>query len=530
MANLDFNASRFKAWQGEPELKPSTGRVWSTLQQALFAYVDRGTGNAIVEAVAGSGKSTTGVEMVSRVKGSYIYLAFNKPIAEELKKKGVNARTFHSLTYMPVTTHKRTRNVETNKLSRLCDANLTGEDGALYGTFIQRLVGFGRNAGIGCLLPDVEQSWLDLATYNNLELDNDQADLGRGLELASNLLAWSNASPMIDFDDMLYLAVKDGLTLPKFDHVFIDEAQDTNAIQRAIVRKIMHPKSRLTAIGDPAQAIYGFRGADSNSMQLIKDEFNCESFPLSITYRCPVSVVNYARQWVDHIQSGPGALEGEVLELKYNWNAKTFQPNDLVVSRKTAPMISLAFRLLRERVAVQVMGREIGQGLKAMINRMNARGVDNLLAKLELYREREVQKALAKKEESKVEAIHDKIDTIVCLIEGMKETDRTIPALLGIVDTLFDEKHNSVILATIHKAKGLEADRVFWLNRSECPATWARQEWQRQQEVNLCYVAATRAKKSLIIIETEKGASVARNEAQKQAVIDSIRDTGPREE
>jgi len=58
-----------------------------------------------------------------------------------------------------------------------------------------------------------------------------------------------------------------------------------------------------------------------------------------------------------------------------------------------------------------------------------------------------------------------------------------------------------VTLATIHKSKGLEADRVWWLNASACPASWARQPWQKQQERNLCYVAATRAKAELVMFE-----------------------------
>lgn len=135
---------------------------------------------------------------------------------------------------------------------------------------------------------------------------------------------------------------------------------------------------------------------------------------------------------------------------------------------------------------------------------MNAKGVDHLLTKLDAYRDREVEKALAKKDDAKVEAIEDRIGAITCLIDSMPETERTIPALLNTIDSLFSDKKNAVVLATIHKSKGLEADRVFWLGRNECPAKWARQDWQKQQEVNLCYVAATRAKQALYTIEARQ--------------------------
>jgi DNA helicase-2/ATP-dependent DNA helicase PcrA len=508
MAKLDFNATRVTpAAPGADPIETQardTGRVWSPYQTNIFTFVESGAGTAVVEAVAGSGKTTTIVEALKRVRGSSIFLAFNKSIATELGKRGVNARTFHSLTYSPVMRHKRANEVTNDKLRRICDAKLTGDDGALYGAFITRLVGLGRQAGIGCLVPDVEQSWLDLVQYHDLELESEYADLGRALELASLLLQESNSSGMVDFDDMLYIAVKDGLSLPKFDFVFVDEAQDTNAIQRALLRKIMHKDSRMVAVGDPAQAIYGFRGADSNSLQLIVDEFNCTRLPLTISYRCPQAVVKYAQQWVSHIEAAPNAPEGEVQSLGTKWDTKVFQPGDLVVCRTTAPIIALAYKMLRTRVPVQVLGREIGQGLKALINKLNARGIEQVQSKLEAWRTREVEKAVAKKQDAKAEAINDKADAIVCLIEGLEETNRTVPALLRVIDDLFADKGAATVLSTIHKAKGLEAPRVFWLNSSQCPATWAKQDWQRQQEVNLCYVAVTRAQQTLVLIEGEK--------------------------
>jgi superfamily I DNA/RNA helicase len=45
---------------------------------------------------------------------------------------------------------------------------------------------------------------------------------------------------------------------------------------------------------------------------------------------------------------------------------------------------------------------------------------------------------------------------------------------------------------------------VFWLNSSQCPAKWAKSEWQVQQENNLCYVAVTRAKQTLVMIEEQR--------------------------
>lgn len=489
-----------------PDLVPQIGRIWSAYQQAIFAFIENETGNAVVEAVAGSGKSTTIVEGMSRIPSSKsaIFLAFNKAIAEDLKAKGVNARTFHSLTYSPVTRAKNTRNIEGKKLQLLIDQKLSGDDAFLYGNFIARLVGLGRQSGIGCLIADTQQAWLDLVQWHDLDLDSDKAELGRALDLASQLLNWSNADTRVDFDDLLYLAVKDGLALPTFDYVFVDEAQDTNAIQRALLRKIMHQGTRIIAVGDPSQAIYGFRGADSESLNMIAEEFNCKRLPLTVSYRCPVAVVEYARHWVSNIEAATDALQGEVLSLGTKWTTGDFTTGDLVVCRTTKPLISLCYKFLKVRVPARIMGREIGAGLKSLVGKLNAKGIENLVVKLNAWADRESEKAVAKKQEAKVEAINDKADALLCLIDGMAETNRTVPALLNIIDEMFSDTVGAITLATIHKAKGLEANRVLWLNSSQCPAKWAKTEWQQQQENNLCYVAVTRAKQTLVLIEEDR--------------------------
>lgn len=482
-----------------------TTRKWSKFQTAIFDYVKTGKGNAVVRAVAGSGKTTTIVEALHQVTGSSIFLAFNKAIAEELKSRGVNARTFHSLTYSPVLRTRNARMVTNDKISKIIDAKFAGEEIVLYGSIARKLVGLARQAGFGCLVNESEQEWMALIDHHALELDQEAADMATAIKMASNLLRWSNESPMIDFDDLLYFAVKDGIVLPKFDVVFVDEAQDTNAIQRAILRKIMHPKSRIIAVGDPAQAIYGFRGADSESLNLIAEEFDCVQLPLSISYRCPKAVVQYANQWVPEILAAPGAPAGEVISKGTEWKHTDFQAGDLVVCRKTAPLIALAYSFIRERKPVQVMGRDIGAGLKALVKRLNGRNLDDLESRLEAFRLREVEKALAAKNDAKAEATEDKCNSVLCLIEGTPE-DGTIADLNRAIDDLFADKAGAVVLATIHKAKGLEADRVWWLDRSQCPARWAKQAWQQEQEVHLCYVAATRAKRSLLLIETRKPA------------------------
>jgi DNA helicase-2/ATP-dependent DNA helicase PcrA len=513
MGNLGIDVSGVTPFEGADNISDQphdTERQWSSFQTSIFAFVESGTGNAIVEAVAGSGKSTTIVEAMKLVRGQAIFLAFNKAIADELKARGVNARTFHSLCF-GVVLKSMNAILEMDKLKKLIRENIsldsdvdsyTAQEERLYGSFAMRLVGLAKQVGMGFLTPDTFQAWVDICAHHDIEPESEAADLGRGIEIARHLLNLSNADrARVDFDDMLYIAVRDRLSLPKFDFIFVDEAQDTNMIQREILRMIMRPNSRMVAVGDPAQAIYGFRGADARSLHLIADEFKAQTLPLSISYRCATSVVSYAQQWVDHIMAREGAPEGQVIDRNVDWSPEDFSPNDLVVCRKTAPLISLAFKCIRFNVPAQVMGRDIGQGLKALIKKMNAPNIDKLYEKLQAYQEREVQKAMKDDDERKAESVRDRVGSLLFLIDALKEDRRDLQGLDAGIDYLFKDKANSVKLATIHKSKGLEADTVWWLGRSECPARWARQEWQQQEEIHLCYVAATRAKTNLYLIE-----------------------------
>lgn len=504
MAGLNLDLTNVKPHEGFGDVLNEgrdTATRWSEFQTSIFAFVESGHGNAIVEAVAGSGKSTTIIEAMKLVKGSSIFLAFNKAIAEELKNKGVNARTFHSLTFSPVMRFKGAQNPSFDKLRNLCRENMSSHDMKLYGAFAQKLVGLAKQQGVGFLTPDTMDTYQAICNHHDLEPDSDNADFTKALEYAQLLLQWSNESDDVDFDDMLYWAVKDNINLPKFDFVFVDEAQDTNMIQREILRKIMHSGSRIIAVGDPAQAIYGFRGADAESLQSIATEFNAVTLPLSISYRCPQAVVKYAQQWVSHIQAAPNAPEGLVQHHGDDWDPSMFLPDDLVICRKSAPLLTLAFRCIRQNIPVQILGKEIGEGLKTLIRKMNAKGLDQLTEKLQAYMMREVEKARKDDDERKIEAITDKVGCILFMIDGLKEDRRDIASLEAGIDYLFKDKSKCVTLCTLHKAKGLEAVRVFWLNRSECPATWARRPWQQVEEINLCYVAATRAKGELHCIE-----------------------------
>lgn len=478
----------------------------SPFQAAIFAAIAEPRGNLLIEAVAGSGKTTTIVEAAKLATGDAVFLAFNKAIATELQARlpsHFSARTFHSLCYTPVTRALKARSVTADKLQRILRGSWSPAARAKYASFATKLVGLARQVGIGCLVDDTDEAWFELVNTHNLTLEREDADLHAGILTARDLLGEANVSELVDFDDLLYRAVRDGIKLPTFDWVFVDEAQDTNAVQRALLRKLLRPGARLVAVGDPAQAIYGFRGADSTAMARLKAEFAMTTLPLSVSYRCAKTIVAEAQQYLPSIEPHAAAPDGEVNDLGFEWKHEDLGATDLLVCRTVKPLIKLGHALLRKKISCRILGRDIGEGLKALVRKLNASDVHELGSKLEAWRDREVQKAVAKGNDAHAEAVEDKADSLLTILDGFHEETDSIDSVYAALDELFTDQNHRLTLCTIHKSKGLEADRVWWLNKSLCPSRWAKQAWQQEQERNLMYVATTRAKTTLMLIEQE---------------------------
>lgn len=494
----------------------------SKYQQAIFTWIDTGRGSAQVIAVAGAGKSTTlgeGLLCIPESKSVQVF-AFNKNTADDFKVRiqelaqrtgrafrNVRASTFHSVGGNAVARKLgcsiRELTTDGRKLSKLCDGWLGDIERGMYGEFICKLVSYAKGEGIGAIVPDTDDRWYALIRHHDLMLDDEEADEAKAVDLARELLQRSNKAAqnrLIDFDDMLYLPLLWRLRLWQNDWVFVDEAQDSNPVRRAIAKLALRPGGRSVWVGDPKQAIYGFTGASNDAMDIIKREFNCIELPLTVSFRCAQAVVRQAQQIVPYIEASETAPEGKVETLDLVASLKLLDDHDAVLCRNTAPLISLAYTLIARKRGCVVLGREIGAGLIALVKKMNAKTIDALETKLRAYVEREVAKFTASGEEQKAETVGDRVACIQVCIEHLGENERTIPKLISRIDGLFSDSNGVLTLATIHKAKGKEWRRVGVLRPELSPSKWARQEWQIEQENNLMYVRDTRAKEHLIFM------------------------------
>jgi len=491
---------------------------WSPFQTAIFEAVARTKDSLIIEAVAGSGKTTTIVEAIKHVPSnqSVCFLAFNKSIADELKRRitAPNARcmTLHSAGFSAWRKYLGGNSfeckVDSRKTSNIIREYLEKEDQWRYGAEMSKLVGLAKGAGIvpashketyTGLVEDDDAIWEEMIDF--YELDRD----GCSIELAREILGFSIgiSATTIDYDDMLYMPIVGGAVFDKSDVIFLDESQDVNGIQMEIVDRMRKPTSRVIAVGDPNQAIYGFRGALSDSMNQIAKRFRCRSLPLSVSYRCPRAVVKKAQQFVKHIQSHESAIEGKVTEDVAKWKVADFLSTDAIICRNSRPLIEIAFYLIRNKIPCQVLGRDIGQGLIKLVKKLKAVSIPDLISKMKLHRQKELIKFKLKGDEDKIAPLDDKLDTIDVFIDEVG-IEADIPTLLASIDALFsDTSMGKLTLSTIHKAKGLEYDRVFILDPFLMPSKYARQLWQKQQEVNLQYVAVTRAKRETYYVTSD---------------------------
>lgn len=201
------------------------------------------------------------------------------------------------------------------------------------------------------------------------------------------------------------------------------------------------------------------------------------------------------------IISHPSAPVGSVTPLP-SYSPDDFSPSDAVLCRNTAPLITLAFGFIQRGVGVHVLGREIGTNLVTLIRSCKTDDIKELEEKLIKRRNREVAKALATGSQSAVAGLEDKYDCLNIFLQNADDVDDLCDSIMDLFD---DSAKGLLTLSTIHKAKGLEWDRVFRLDfHTLLPSKWATQEWQQKQERNLQYVCSTRSKLHIVDIESGK--------------------------
>ena len=468
---------------------------YSTEQQNIFDWFKSGTGNLVIKARAGTGKTTTLKAAFEHAPEKRMaYFVFNKrnqqEAAEKIKDPRIDIKTLHSLGFGFVKqlwrNAKPDDEVEADRLDSVARGSLN--DFWEARGQILKLVSFAKNTHINPTYEDVKNLADDRDIYFNGGFNGD------GIQLALDVLAESkkqDSKNRISFNDMVWLPCALDLVRPIYDLVSVDETQDMSVPQLEMVR--LSSRGRVAVVGDDRQCIYSFRGCHSDGMAMMKEELQASELKLTTSYRCSKSVIRHAQTIVPDINCPETAIEGSVSSVK---NCENAQPGDFILSRLNAPLMPLALNLLRQKTPARIEGRDIGKQLLTMVKSQKAKSVPHFFKKINSWFEKQVARiGKVKGSEKKIEASQDIKDTLCALAENCNSISEVEQRIYSLFQDTDKTSKPAVILSTVHKSKGLEADNVFMLIH-----TFQNRKGSEIEESNIKYVAITRAKINLYLV------------------------------
>ena len=475
-------------------------------QNRIFKQIQTSKKNLLVQARAGSGKTSTIVKAVKYLPedASITFLAFNKHIQEELRTKlpdHVRCSTCHGLGMGALKRkYKDSMEFDEFKLHRIVQQaskrwKLDFTNTHLVEDYLKDIRML---ANLCRLTLTLKKKYIpNLAEKYGIKTTSQQ-DLKRIMDVMDKAY---NDRKTFDFTDMIYLpAIDNKLWLFPQDYVIVDECQDLNNAQFEIVKKMLKKDKKgniigkFIGIGDEKQSIYGFSGSGLNMFDKFKKLPFTEILPLTVSFRCAKEVIREAQKIVPDIKAMPNAPEGVVRDGNVLEEAKD---GDFILCRTTLPLLELFFEFLMEDKKAMIKGSDLGKSLVHMTD-----GFDNIKDMISSYKSELYQYRLKLKargltdpsEDSGYAALEDK----VLVLEFLGKLTKSIEDLKDKILTIFRDDLQGIILSTVHKAKGLEADRVFIIRPDLLPMTNVRMGWEHIQEKNLEYVAVTRAKRELV--------------------------------
>lgn len=472
---------------------------YSRYQEAIFSAIKDTDKSYVVEAVAGSGKTSTIIKSLEFVPtfSKPLFVAFNKSITIELTGKlpdHVPASTWHSLGLRNIT-----RSFGKVKIDESKTYNLFKDLKGKYGTWagINRLVSLAKAEG------EVNPNFSQIFDDYGLIIESDI--LNYSIDMAQKIFQRSlEITGIVDFDDMLLFNAVDYVSSQEqFSHLFVDEGQDTNKAQIKMLLSAIGENGRAIVVGDRKQSIYQFRGADTYAMDRILHGIKAENLPLSICYRCGKNIVALAKTFVPQIEPFEDSIAGEIKYIKDSELFDLVSNGDMILCRTNAPLISTCLKLISMGRKATVRGRDIGKGLKALLDKIQKKypvasySLRDTLKYLDVYVREETYKLIALERQQAIANLTDQQETLVALSDGCD----TFQELLYRISSIFSDEITPIVLSSIHRAKGLESDRVFIIRPDLLPHPAARTPEEIQAERNIQYVAITRAKKSLFFVE-----------------------------
>lgn len=458
-------------------------------QGAILDAAATGDG-LVIEAAAGSGKTTTLKMLARQTDRRGLYLAYNRAIKDDAQRSfpsSVECKTSHGLAFGPVATRYKHRlngpRVPAQRAAQILGVRepvrLARDLAPLAPQQLARIAVATVNRF--CHSADDDITARHVPVYTGLEDRVLRAELAKAV-VPIAVRAWADIHSRdghLRFDHDHYLKIYQ-LSRPRlaFDYLLVDEAQDLNPVVQAIVAEQTH--AQVILVGDRCQQLYAWRGAVDAMAS-----FDGKRLQLTQSFRFGTAVADEANKWLAVLDAG---LRVRGFDQVPSTVGPIEQP-DAVLCRTNGTALARVMEALDNgrRVALVGGGGEIARLARAASDLMAGRTCDH-------------PELLAFGNWNEVRDYVDQDKTASDLKVFVNLIDKWGPdVLLLVVDRLVDEQRADTVISTGHKAKGREWNTVKIATDFREPKDnedGTRGEIPREDAM-LAYVAVTRAKLGL---------------------------------
>lgn len=460
-------------------------------QVAILSAARGSSDNLMIEAYAGCGKTST-LEAVGReIKGSTLYLVYNKKNADEAREvmpytcevRTLNAlghRAWAGKTYQNLKLDKdKTRTI----LREIIAEAPRPAQSAIWDSYHAIVDGVNRAKVFGYVPENFPQATplLKQGAFHAL-LDEEPDDLVS--DLIDAVLSRSIKSAFkgtIDFNDQVYMPALFGGTFGRYPTILVDEYQDLSPVNHALLQRLV--RGRIIGVGDRHQNIYGFRGAKAQGMIEAIKAYSMTTLPLSLTFRCPSAIVSHVH-W--HVPSFRALHPGGSVDIPTKLDANDITDETVVICRNNAPLFRLAIQLLSSGRAPTIAGRDIGPRLIGIMRKFGPESLTRA----------QVMGLIDEWLSDRMAAESKSAEDLAACMKVFAEHGRDLGQAIAYAEHVL-KADGKVLLTTGHKAKGMEWERVVHLD------PWLVRKHPDEQNKNLDYVIATRSSDALVEINSE---------------------------
>lgn len=464
----------------------------TTEQTAILDFIKSSKSNLMIRARAGCGKSSTLklIDAILPTSSPTLMICFNKSIADEAKaseafRPSTTIKTMNSIGSGIWSGYLKKRpTLNKNKILEIYraivdDADRT-ERAHLWTLWDAVKSAVDMSRALGYIPKTHAKASKSLCSFHQVEIRLDETPTAEIHGLVDRCLNESIRlayEGIIDFNDQVYMPALFGGLFPTFPTVLVDEYQDLSPINRKIIAMLCR-NSRQIGVGDEAQAIYEFRGADSSAMPAAIEQFSMEVLPLSTSFRCPTAITANVHWHVPDIKS---STEGGTVE---SLDEVCIADDSVILCRYNAPLLALAMRLLHQGRKVDVAGVDIGARVIKLLSKLGPETLTQTQALSAIDEWLALRDSLDSKSAS---------DTAECMRVFVRH-GKTLSAAIAYAKHIFSSTSGEVRFLSGHRAKGLEFDHIYHLNQDDIKKG-------QGQESNIAYVIDTRPRQRLTYIE-----------------------------